>query len=309
MNWLAEFKLFELKSLLVAAFFGSMLVVHLRGRERLRFVRQLTDHSTVMAPYNVLMYAFSAVPNKPFIDLTRFPELRLLSENWRTIRDEAIALRADGHIRAASGYVDLGFNSFFRRGWTRFYLKWYDDPLASASALCPSTVKLLRALPSVNAAMFAVLPAGGDLGRHRDPFAGSLRYHLGLVTPGDDRCAIWVDGQRYSWRDGEAVMFDETFIHWAENNTELDRVILFCDIERPLTNRVIRVINHLFEAVVMRASHTENLPGDGIGALNQVFRFAYYLRLPGKALKRKSRPLYYVVKWTLLLGLLYWLLR
>jgi aspartyl/asparaginyl beta-hydroxylase (cupin superfamily) len=82
--------------------------------------------------------------------------------------------------------------------------------------------------------MFAELPPGAHLRKHRDPYAGSLRYHLGLVTPGDDRCYIEVDGRRYSWRDGEAVVFDETFIHRAENATEHDRIILFCDIERPM---------------------------------------------------------------------------
>ena len=37
---------------------ASALVVHLRGRTRLGFFRQLTDHSTLLAPYNVLMYLF-----------------------------------------------------------------------------------------------------------------------------------------------------------------------------------------------------------------------------------------------------------
>jgi beta-hydroxylase len=35
--------------------------------------------------------------------------------------------------------------------------------------------------------MFAMLPANGSLNPHRDPFAGSLRYHLGLITPNDER--------------------------------------------------------------------------------------------------------------------------
>jgi beta-hydroxylase len=31
--------------------------------------------------------------------------------------------------------------------------------------------------------MFALLPGGSHLNPHRDPFGGSLRYHLGLSTP------------------------------------------------------------------------------------------------------------------------------
>ena len=42
--------------------------------------------------------------------------------------------------------------------------------------------------------MFAELPPGSRLVRHRDPYAGSLRYHLGLLTPNDPGCFIEVDG-------------------------------------------------------------------------------------------------------------------
>ena len=46
---------------------GTTSYVHFRGKQRLRFARQLGDHSTYLAPYNVLMYAGSAVPNQPVI--------------------------------------------------------------------------------------------------------------------------------------------------------------------------------------------------------------------------------------------------
>ena len=56
------------------AFFAlCVLLVHLRGRVRLRFDRQLVDHSAVFAPYNLLMYAFSAVPARPILDRRGFP--------------------------------------------------------------------------------------------------------------------------------------------------------------------------------------------------------------------------------------------
>jgi beta-hydroxylase len=281
------------------------LFVHFRGRERHKFHRQLTDHSTVIAPYNAIMYGFSAVPNRPYVDVAQFPELKPLQDNWRLIRDEALKLFDDGHIRAAAKYNDLGFNSFFRRGWKRFYLKWYDAPLESARALCPRTVALVQSIPTINGAMFAMLPAGGDLGRHRDPFAGSLRYHLGLVTPNSDACRIFVDGEAYSWRDGEAVMFDETFIHWAENRTDVDRMILFCDVERPLTRPWATRLNHWIERTFVRASQTENVPGDKVGVLNRVFSVAYYVRLPAKALKRWNKYVYYTGKWLLLVVILF----
>jgi beta-hydroxylase len=99
---------------------ASTIYVHFRGKQRLRFARQLGDHSTYLAPYNVLMYAGSAVPNKPVIPVEQFPELRPLSENWETIRDEAVRLFDEGFIRAAAKNNDWGFYSFFKSGWSDF---------------------------------------------------------------------------------------------------------------------------------------------------------------------------------------------
>ena len=297
------------KFIALYVFIVSVVFVHFRGHIRHPFYRQLTEHSTFMAPYNMLMYAFSAVPNKPFVDIGRFPELEPLTNSWRTLRDEALKLFDEGHIRAASGHNDLGFNSFYKRGWKRFYVKWYDEPLPSAKALCPKTVALVQSIPTINAAMFAMLPAGGTLGRHRDPFAGSLRYHLGLSTPNSDECRIFVDGEPYAWRDGEAVIFDETYIHWAENKTDTMRVIMFCDVERPLKSRFVARINHWFKRTAIRASETENAPGDRVGVLNRIFSVVYYLRVPGKLLKQRSRTLYRVTKWVLVAGLVYLLLH
>lgn len=288
------------KLIVLYVFVASALVVHFRGRVRHTFFRQLTDHSSLLAPFNVLMYAFSAVPNRPFLDLDRFPELSALTENWRAIRDEALPLVAEGYVRAPRDHIDIGFHSFFKGGYKRFYLKWYDDPPPSARKLCPKTVALLEAIPTINAAMFALLPPGAKLGAHRDPYAGSLRYHLGLVTPNDERCAIVVDGERYHWRDGEAVVFDETYIHSAENRTDATRLILFCDVARPLTSRVVGWINRAFRDTAIRASQTENLPGEKVGFVNRIFSYVYHVRLFGKRIKERSRVAYYALKWLLI---------
>ena len=297
------------KFIVLYLFIASAVYVHYRGRVRHGFFRQLTDHSSLMAPYNALMYLFSAVPNRPYVDVARFPELAPLSANWQAIREEALALFEGGRIRAAATYNDLGFNSFFKTGWKRFYVKWYDEPLPSAKALCPKTVALVESISAVNAAMFALLPPGSKLGAHRDPFAGSLRYHLGLVTPNADTCRIVVDGEPYAWRDGEPVMFDETFIHTAENRSDVTRIILFCDVERPLTNPLVRALNHFVKTTLIRASQTENAPGDRVGALNHVFNVAYRVRRIGKAIKKKSRVAHYTLKWLILGSVLYLIFR
>lgn len=278
-------------------FLASAAFVHFRGNVRHRFTRQLTDHSTFLAPYNALVYLFSRIPARPFLDPGAFPELRKLTENWEMIRDEGLRLMDEGMVRAAAGYTDFGFNSFFRTGWKRFYLKWYDDALPSAEQLCPKTVALLREVPSVHGAMFALLPPGGRLVRHRDPFAGSVRYHLGLATPNTEACYIEVDGIRRGWRDGEATIFDETYIHHAENTADTNRLILFCDVERPLRTRVMTALNRFVIHHLVKATASANIEGERLGLANRAFGAIYQVRLLGKRMKQWNRKAYYAAKY------------
>jgi len=292
-----------MKWFILALFIVSTCYIHYRGKIRLRFFRQLSDHSTFLAPLNVLMYLFSKVPSQPYLETRDFPELRVLQDHWEEIREEAQQLYQLGQIKASDQYNDVGFNSFFRTGWKRFYLKWYEDSHPSAAQLCPKTTELLRSIGTVKAAMFAELPPGSRLVQHRDPYAGSLRYHLGLITPNDPGCYISVDGQSYHWRDGEAVMFDETYLHYAQNTTQQNRIILFCDVERPLTARWVAAVNRWFARNVMTAASSPNETGDRTGGLNRAFRYIYQIRLVGKRLKAYNRSLYYLVKWAMFGGL------
>lgn len=295
----------EVRHWVLLIFVTCALYLHLRGRDRFELKRAL-DFTVLLAPLNALMLLFSRTPRNAFIDPADFPELGVLREHWQEIRDEAMRLNADGAIRAATGYNDIGFNSFFRTGWARFYLCWYGREMPSARQACPRTTALLASIPSVKAAMFASLPPGARLVRHRDPYAGSLRYHLGLVTPNDPGCRIVVDGQPYHWRDGEVVMFDETFVHHAENTTQSQRVILFCDIERPLWGAPLRGLNRWFAKTVMAAASSQNTEAEStVGGINRFFHHAYQARLATKRLKAQHRGLYYAGKWLLIGGLLW----
>jgi beta-hydroxylase len=162
--------------------------------------------------------------------------------------------------------------------------------------------------------MFASLAPGSRLNPHRDPYAGSLRYHLGLVTANSDACYISVDGEKYAWRDGEGILFDETYIHYVENNTRVNRIVLLCDVERPLRSGAIRALNRWVNRHVVKASATQNVEAEPVGLLNRFYAYVYHpvasrIDAWGRALKRKHRPLYYAIKYGAVLGLLWLIFR
>ncbi len=283
----------------------SAIYIHFRGKVRFKFIRQLTDHSTLMAPINVFLYIFSKLPQRPYLDLKFMPALAPIQENWEIIRDEALKLKQSEMIKRSDGYNDIGFNSFFKKGWKRFYLKWYNDFHPSSVEHCPKTIEIMKEIPSVKAAMFVVLPGGSELPKHRDPYAGSMRYHLGLVTPNDPKCFIDVDGEQYYWKDGEAVLFDETYLHYAKNETDKDRLIFFCDIERPVYTWPVRLWNKFFSWFIMSSSASPNMEKDKTGNLNKAFHYLYQVRLVAKKLKEKNRFIYYLLKYVITFGVVY----
>lgn len=292
-----------LKWLLLLLYLASIVYVHVRGRVRHAWLQQVFDHSALLAPLNVLMYAFSRVPNHAYVSVDHFQGLRTLESQWQVIRDEGLALARQRAIKASERYDDAGFNSFFKEGWTRFYLKWYEVEPASAARLCPRTVALLRDVPGLRSALFAELPPGAKLNAHRDPYAGSLRFHLGLATPNDDRCRIWVDDEPYSWRDGEGVVFDETFIHWVRNDTDATRLILMCDIERPMRSPLAQSLNRWFSRRVMSAAAAPNEAGDAVGLISRLFRLSYVAGQYRRRFKHWNPALYQATRMGLLGGL------
>ena len=290
--------------LVLALFLASSLYFHFRGHVRFKLLRQIGDYSTLLAPYNAFVCLLQSVRTRPVHDVAMFPELHLLKDNWQVIRDEARVLLDGGRVRGSERQDDIVFYSFIKRGWKRFYLKWYQGFLPSALETCPRTVEILRQLPSVHGAMFALLEPHKKLGKHRDPFAGALRYHLGLVTPNSPLCRMHVDDQVYEWHDGEDVLFDSVYIHKAYNRTEQPRLILFCDVERPLRGRMARAIGRWVIRHVVPLTVVPNAPGDRTGLANRAFAAMQPLRRWIRALKRASAPVYYTLKFGILIGLL-----
>jgi aspartate beta-hydroxylase len=56
--------------------------------------------------------------------------------------------------------------------------------------------------------------------------------HLPLVVPSD--CALrLVDRGEHVWREGELVLFDDTYLHEAWNRSDRTRVVLLMDCWNP----------------------------------------------------------------------------
>ena len=126
---------------ILAIYLASLAFLRMRNRAHLPWGRQLTDFSTFMVPFNLPAYLLSRVPLGARVPVETLPQLRLLQDNWETIRDEAMALYGQGHIAVKA---DLPASSFYKDNrWKSFYLKVYDHDVPSAWSLAPKTRALL----------------------------------------------------------------------------------------------------------------------------------------------------------------------
>jgi beta-hydroxylase len=228
-------------ALLILAFGVCGEAIRRQGRVRPRPRAFYRSSGALLAPYNLWCARRSAGGSQPYPPMElHFPRHAVLRDSWREIRDEALAIHTQGHAKKIKG--DMFFKTIADDGWKRFYIKWYGPAGADARALCPRTCALLDTLPEVQLAMFSILEPGSVITPHTGPFKACLRYHLGLSCPPEAR--ITVDGVPYTWRDGEDVLFDDTYTHEVTNRAAgRPRVILFCDVARAMSGPVAARVN------------------------------------------------------------------
>ena len=97
------------------------------------------------------------------------------------------------------------------------------------------------------------------------------------------------------------MIFDETFVHEARNDTEQARLILFCDITRPQKNRLLQSIAEWLSNKIMSAAVSPNTPADKTGFINRLGTIYWTYDNNKKKLKGWNKNVYLITKCTLLL--------
>ncbi len=82
-----------------------------------------------------------------------------------------------------------------------------------------------------------------ELAPHAGPQRAVLRYQLGLVVPEPEACELRVAGTLARWREGEGMLWDDTFEHSAANRGTRPRVVLFLDVQRRDVPRRARALD------------------------------------------------------------------
>ena len=191
---------------------------------------------------NLILYPFAS--GTAYYLPTNKKWCKELRENYTVIRDEYINYTKQNNLKRFSEIdsnqkiIDTGDIP-----WEILILRVYNKDTEKIKYF-PETYRFIKKIPGCTLAMFSVLKPGKKLAPHKGPSRSVLRYHLSLIVPKNNKeCFITVNGENYNWEEGSDVMFDDTYLHSAENNSDETRVVLFLDIKRKYNNVFLDWIN------------------------------------------------------------------
>lgn len=197
------------------------------------FIVYFIEPFLIAIPFSWIISLF--VKNPPYVDVDEnFPGNKLLKDNWKTIREELDPVLKDIDSIPKFHEVDKRQSIISDRDgktWRTFVLKGFNSWIDHNCAQMPKTTELLRQLPQVSLAMFSIIDGGKHIPPHYGFFKSVLRYHLAMVVP-EGACYIAIRGEKYNWKEGEHVLFDDTYRHEVWNKTDGIRAVLFIDVLR-----------------------------------------------------------------------------
>lgn len=123
--------------------------------------------------------------------------------------------------------------------------------LLDESTHFPETAALI-ADPQIHNAMFSILDPGVEIPSHIGYYKGYLRYHLGVIVPTEPESPYIVcGGEKYLWKEGEGIVFDDMYYHHVNNPSNGRRVVLYLDVIRRNLPEPLNVLNQIFTRAVI----------------------------------------------------------
>lgn len=197
--------------------------------------------------------------NRPtFFNISKtYPALDGVTKAYPAIRREFDRLVEEGLSLPQYHEVDSGEHAISNttpKRWNVFMLECLGYKIAPNQARCPETCKALAAVPNMIQAFFSILDPGKSVPKHEGPYLGYLRYHLGLRVPKKNPPKIVVNGQDYFWKEGEGVLFDDSWPHEVVNTSDELRAVLIVDVRRPMP-ATANLVNKFITDVVGRYAY------------------------------------------------------
>ncbi|MEO7337901.1 MAG: aspartyl/asparaginyl beta-hydroxylase domain-containing protein [Caldimonas sp.] len=207
-------------------------------------------------------FFFPDIPNQPYHDPFLQPWAKQLQAAFPVIKGEALELLREekpfqnfidfkegdpiGEVLGGDALDPTWEAFFFYRHGVRFDANHQRCPKTSAVL---DSIELCRVSEQAPEILFSVLRPKTHIMPHHGVTNTRLVMHLPLIVPED--CALnLVDAGEHRWKEGELVMFDDTYSHEAWNRSNSTRIVVLMDCWNPYLTAVEKLaVKQLIETI------------------------------------------------------------
>lgn len=186
-----------------------------------------------------------------------------LEKNYQVIRDEfdSVESKYGDLFIDWKGREDAGtstakvFGAYNDAGLDIIGLSWFKRKSEVCASLFPKTWKILNeVVPNLSFSVFSRLMPHKHVEPHVGYKNGILRASLGIIVP--DGCVLGVGSETRPMREGKCLVFDDSYLHYAWNNSDERRIVLIFDFGenyiQNLPDRELDVVMKMHERVWKR---------------------------------------------------------
>jgi hypothetical protein len=164
------------------------------------------------------------------------PAIQQEYQNFKKLTEDGRGLVATKDTFGTSN-VAIGEGGVQENEWRLFNIKLGKQYMPGAldyfPALCAELAK--PEASDVVGCVLSILQPGVRIPPHVGYSKSVIRYFLVLDVPSTDpdQCFLCVNGTRYTFQEGKVSVWDDTFPHMVENNTDKTRALVYFDVNRP----------------------------------------------------------------------------
>lgn len=158
-----------------------------------------------------------------------YPFLETLKQNKYAIQQEVSDIMKDNWNIWPEKYL---FNN--KDGWKVFPFYGFGIWIDKNCQKCPVIHNILKHIPGLKTASLSRLKPNTKLSPHQgwsELSNNVLRCQYGIFVK--DNCILSCNNEIDTMKENKIIVFDDSKMHFAENNGSHDRIVLILDIERP----------------------------------------------------------------------------
>jgi len=172
----------------------------------------------------------------PWWNADEFASSVLLAKEFGIIRDEFTNILCCGQLRLHPQSSGGPRRQLADGDWNIFELCSHGHMNTSNAILAPGTVRVLGRMPEATShrnglVYFSVLHPHVHVSAHCGPTNSRIRIHLGLRVP--EGAGMRVGYETRQWREGECLVFDDSWEHEVFNQSDFLRAVLLMDVWHP----------------------------------------------------------------------------